>query len=147
MAIYEYLRLEENLHRLILDRVSPFTIRHAAQRNGMVLMADYAKRAVLEGQTTVAEIQRVVLSDEGQEQVCQNCQRVVSMEFAVCPYCQHVLKEKCRRCGNPVDGSWEACPNCGEEIEREWKKQHCRHCLATVDPTWDLCPFCGGNPH
>jgi type IV pilus assembly protein PilB len=146
MAIYEYLRLDETLHRMIIDRASPYTIRHAAKRNGMVLMAEAARHAVLEGLTTVAEIQRVILTEDSQEQVCAKCQRTVSLEFAICPYCQSTLKEKCHRCGNPVESSWEACPSCGEEIEREWKKQHCQHCLAVVDPAWDVCPFCGESP-
>ena len=145
MALYEYLRIEDNLHRLIIDRASPYTIRHAAQRNGMVLMADFAKRAVLEGITTVAEIQRAVLADEAKEQLCHNCQRVVNLDFAVCPFCQHILKEKCHSCGSPVEAGWEACPNCGDEIEREWKKVHCRHCLAPVDPHLGSCPYCGGG--
>ena len=147
MAIYEYLKLEDNLHRMVLERASPYALRHAAQLNGMVTMAEFAKRAVLEGLTTVAEIQRVVLSEESKEQLCKNCRRAVSIEFAVCPFCQHILKEKCTRCGSHIESNWEACPDCGEEIKREWKKQHCQHCLAAVDPNWELCPYCGGRPH
>jgi RNA polymerase subunit RPABC4/transcription elongation factor Spt4 len=145
IALYEYLRIEDNLHRLILDRASPYTVRHAAQRNGMVLMAEYAKRAVLAGTTTVAEIQRAVLSEDSQEQVCQNCMRIVSNEFAVCPFCQQMLKEKCEVCKNPVESDWEACPCCGHEITREWRQKHCARCLAPVPAIDELCPYCGGD--
>ncbi len=145
MAIFEYLRIEDDMHRLILDRASPYTIRHFAQRKGMLLMAEFAKRAVLEGTTTVAEIQRAILAEEGREQLCQNCHRVVNLDFTICPFCQHVLKEKCQGCGNPVESNWEACPICGHEIDREWKKQHCRRCLAPVDSAHENCPYCGGE--
>lgn len=147
MAIYEHLRLDESLHRLILERASPYAIRHAARRNGMILMSEFAKRAVLEGLTTVAEIQRAVLFEEGREQLCLNCQRVVSIEYSNCPFCQHVLKEKCANCGGPVEANWEACASCGHEIEREWQKIFCRHCLAPVSPDWESCHYCGGDLH
>jgi type IV pilus assembly protein PilB len=145
MALFEYLKIDDNLHRLILERASPYTIRHAAQQNGMVLMSEFAKKAVLDGISTVAEVQRVVLCDEGKEQLCQNCQRVVSFDFTVCPFCQSVLKEKCAGCNNPVELNWEACPNCGHEIDREWQKNHCRHCLAVIDKHWESCLYCGGD--
>jgi len=145
LAIFEYMRIEDDMHRLILDRASPYTIRHFAQRKGMLLMADFAKRAVLEGETTVAEIQRAVLAEEGKEQLCSNCQRVVNLDFTICPFCQHVLKEKCGGCSNPVEASWEACPICGKEVDREWKRRHCQRCLAPVDAGCDSCPYCGGT--
>jgi type IV pilus assembly protein PilB len=143
MAIFEYFKVDESLHRLILDRASPYAIRHAAQRNGMVLMADFAKKAVLDGLTTVGEIQRVVFSAEGSEQLCAGCGRVVSQDFAVCPFCQQSLKERCSGCGSAVEQDWEACPNCGAELEREWQRVFCRSCLAPVDPRWKSCNYCG----
>jgi RNA polymerase subunit RPABC4/transcription elongation factor Spt4 len=144
MGIYEYFNVEEDIHRLILDRASPYAIRYAAKRAGMLLMADYARRAVLAGETTVAEIQRVVLSDAPQEQLCPHCQRVVNVDFSVCPYCQTTLKETCGGCGRPVEANWESCPACGKHLEREWEKVYCRHCLAPVRPEWESCHFCGG---
>jgi type IV pilus assembly protein PilB len=143
MAIFEYFKLDETLHRLILDRASPYAIRHAAQRNGMVLMADFAKKAVLDGLTTVGEVQRVVFSAESSEQLCGCCGRVVSQDFAVCPFCQQNLKERCTSCGSAVESDWEACPNCGKELEREWQRVFCRSCLAPVDPRWTSCNYCG----
>jgi len=144
-AIYEYFRVDENIHRLILDRASPYAIRYAAQRGGMLFMADYAKRAVLAGETTVEEIQRVILSDAPREQLCHGCQRVVSLEFSLCPFCHATLKETCGGCGKPVEPNWDSCPSCGDPLEREWQKVYCRHCLAPVKPEWESCHFCGGS--
>jgi type IV pilus assembly protein PilB len=145
MALFEYLRVGEHLHRLILERASTYTIRHAAERNGLVPMAEFAKRAVIEGVTTVAEIQRVLLADDGKERLCQGCQRVVSSEFAVCPFCQHVLKETCGHCEAPVEGNWDACPRCGHGIDREWQRLYCRHCVAPIERAGGACPYCGGD--
>ena len=145
LAIYEYFRVDENIHRLILDRASPYAIRYAAQRGGMLFMADYAKRVVVAGETTVEEIQRVILSEAPREQLCHSCQRVVSLEFSVCPFCHATLKETCGGCGKPVEPNWESCPSCGDPLEREWQKVYCRHCLAPVKPEWESCHFCGGS--
>jgi RNA polymerase subunit RPABC4/transcription elongation factor Spt4 len=108
-------------------------------------MAEFAKRAVISGATTVAEIQRVILSDESVEQMCPGCSQVVSIDFAVCPFCQHVLKEQCHGCGNPLEESWDACPHCGLEVHREDRQSHCPRCLAPVEAAWSDCPFCGGS--
>jgi RNA polymerase subunit RPABC4/transcription elongation factor Spt4 len=143
MALFEYFKIEESVHRLILDKASPYTIRHAAQRNGMILMADFAKKAVLEGKTTVQEIQRVVFSTGGTERLCGSCGRVVSQDFAVCPFCQQNLKERCTGCNSAIEGEWEACPNCGQEQEREWQRVFCKNCLAPVDGKWSSCKYCG----
>jgi len=145
MGIYEYFAVEEDIHRLILDRASPYAIRYAAKRAGMLLLADYAKRAVLAGETTVAEIQRVVLAESSHEQLCPNCQRVVGLDFSVCPFCQTRLKETCSGCGRPVEANWENCPACGAHLDREWEKIYCRHCLAPVRSEWESCHFCGGG--
>lgn len=143
MAIFEYLRVGDAIHKLLLDRSSAFAIRAAAQRNGMVPMSEFAKRAALDGLTTVAEVQRVLLVDEGKEQLCSGCQRVVSNDFFVCPFCQHVLKESCPSCKKAVSANWEACPSCGHEIEREWQRLYCRHCVAPIEARGVPCPYCG----
>jgi RNA polymerase subunit RPABC4/transcription elongation factor Spt4 len=145
MAIYEYLPISENIHKLVYERASSFTIRYAARQNGMISMSEYAKWAVLNGTTSVAEIQRAVLSDQGREQICRHCGQVVSLDFVVCPFCKKVLREKCIECGHPLNSEWEVCPNCGAEIESEMRKTYCPHCQAPVDSKRESCPFCGGG--
>jgi type IV pilus assembly protein PilB len=144
-AIYEYLKITEDIHRLILDRASPYVIKHTAQKNGMLTMKDFAKLEVIKGVTTVGEIQRTILSNQEQEQLCPNCMRTVSFEFSVCPFCHTSLREKCEKCGQISDPNWEACPNCGHVFEREWQKHYCKTCLAPVPPEWDVCRYCGGK--
>jgi RNA polymerase subunit RPABC4/transcription elongation factor Spt4 len=143
MAVFEYLAVDESLHRLILERAAPYTLRHAAERSGMVTMADHAKNAALEGLTTVAEIQRVILSAEDAEQLCGGCGCVVGVDFLVCPFCQTELKERCEGCDSPVESDWEACPNCARELVRESRRAFCRNCLAPVASGWSACKYCG----
>lgn len=145
MAIFEYLSITDNILKLIYDRTSSFAVRHAARQNGMIPMAEFAKQSVLNGMTSIAEIQRAVLSDEGHEQMCRHCGQIVSLDFVVCPFCQKVLKEKCMGCGHPLDPTWGACPNCGTEIDSELRKTYCPHCQAPLTGKRESCPFCGGG--
>ena len=141
-ALFEYVSIDSNLHREIMLGSSAQVLQRVAAKNGMVTMADFARRAVVEGLTTVAEIKRTILAEEGREHLCNNCNRLVNAEFDVCPYCQSRLREKCEDCGSQVDASWEACPNCGHEIDREWQQIYCRKCFAPVKSDWDCCPYC-----
>lgn len=144
VALFEYLRVDETIHRLILERASHLAVRHAAERAGMATMGEYGKKAVLDGRTTVAELQRVLLGNETQEQLCEGCQRVVGMDYVVCPFCQHRLTEVCTKCKASLDAHWEACPSCGQTIERVQDTVYCPTCVAPVDPHADSCPYCGG---
>lgn len=145
VAIFEYFKLGNSMHRLIQDGASPFAIRYAAQKDGMLSMSDFARHAVLDGTTTTAEIQRVVLADETHEQLCHTCQRVVDLDYTICPYCQATLKDTCKACQRPVEPTWEACAHCGEVLAREWQKKHCAQCLAPVEPDWDTCQYCNAE--
>ncbi len=143
IALFEYFKMDESYHRLILDKASSYALQHAARKNGMKSLFDHARQAVLDGVTTVAEIQRTVLADEGKEQLCVGCKRVISVEFSVCPYCQYVIKEFCPRCNAQVDSGWEACANCGFAIERAWRRSYCSGCDAPLEEGWGQCPYCG----
>jgi type IV pilus assembly protein PilB len=141
-GIYEYFKVDESIHALIQNGASPHTIRYAARKSGMLTMAEFGRHAVLEGKTTLAEIQRVILADEAKEQLCHSCQRVVDLDFSVCPHCHAKLKDECPACHRPVESGWEACAHCGEPLEQEWQKKYCRSCLAPVHPEWDRCHYC-----
>jgi len=143
IALFEFLTVNEMIHKLIIDRATDYTIRYTAERNGMVSMVQSGKQAVLAGLTTLDELKRVVLAEESNESICPNCQRVISVDFSICPFCQKVLKESCQACGASIEPEWDACPNCGVPIEREWKKNICSNCLAILEPGWTHCPYCG----
>jgi len=48
--------------------------------------------------------------------VCPTCEKVVSDNYAVCPYCGRPLKLCCGQCQNPVDSDWTHCPKCGTPV-------------------------------
>ena len=48
--------------------------------------------------------------------ICPACEKTVSDNYAVCPYCGRPLKLCCGQCQTPVDFDWTHCPKCGSVI-------------------------------
>lgn len=46
---------------------------------------------------------------------CPRCQRAVTGEFLLCPYCRTNLREPCLGCGRALELSWITCPYCGAQ--------------------------------
>jgi type IV pilus assembly protein PilB len=63
MAISELLDLSDRIRELILDRRPASEIRRAAQEEGMVFLRESALQKVLEGVTTLREINKVTFVD------------------------------------------------------------------------------------
>ncbi len=142
-AIYEYFRLKDAHHRLVLDRASPLVLRLAAVRDGMTTMLEHGRAAALEGLTTASEIQRVLLADDAGGPPCPGCGRPVGEDYTHCPFCQHVLQETCASCSHPVQPEWHACPRCGDALMRHGATHACGRCSGALDAGWATCPYCG----
>lgn len=142
LAVFEYLKLDDEIGRLVLDRASAGVLKAAARRAGMRTMLDAGRESVIAGETTIAEVQRVLLSADGSEECCPRCGRGVSPDFTSCPFCLHALRESCRGCGRAVHEGWRACPACGATREDPREAPHCGRCAAALEPGWNSCPYC-----
>ncbi len=60
IGVYEILRVDDNLHDLIVDRASSRDIRRKAMRNGMKALEDSGWNLVKKGTTSLEEIFRVI---------------------------------------------------------------------------------------
>jgi type IV pilus assembly protein PilB len=63
-GVYEILRMNENIKRLVMDGRSALEIRDAAVAEGMILMKDCGLSKVLDGTTTPEEVMRVVYVED-----------------------------------------------------------------------------------
>ena len=63
-GVYEILRMNENIKRLVMDGRSALEIRDAAVAEGMILMKDCGLAKVLDGTTTPEEVMRVVYVED-----------------------------------------------------------------------------------
>jgi bacterioferritin-associated ferredoxin len=87
IGIYEMLILDDSIRSAIRDGGRADTIRALARANGMRLMHEYALEHVLQGLTTLEEVQRVVPLEQVAAASCSSCFRELSPIFAFCPYC------------------------------------------------------------
>ncbi len=87
IGIYELLLLDDSIRSAIRDGGRTDTIRALARANGMRLMHEFALEHVLQGRTTLEEVQRVVPLEQVAAVNCSSCFRELSQSFSFCPYC------------------------------------------------------------
>src|SRR5713101_6229319 len=87
IGIYEMLVLDDSIRSAIRDGGRTDTIRALARAGGMRLMHEYALQHVLQGLTTLEEVQRVVPLEQVSIAACTSCLRELSPVFLFCPYC------------------------------------------------------------
>jgi len=88
-------------------------IRMSAIDSGMRPIGEDGLAKVLEGQTTLDEVTRVVYLPEQGVKVCAGCAGVISKDFEYCPTCGHFVGEHCERCRRRTNTEWQFCPSCG----------------------------------
>ena len=87
IGIYELLYLDDSVRSAIRDGGRSDTIRALARAGGMRLMHEHALEHVLQGLTTLEELQRVVPVEQVASFNCASCSRELSPSFVFCPYC------------------------------------------------------------
>jgi hypothetical protein len=48
--------------------------------------------------------------------LCPQCKKKVSKNFALCPYCGAKLKKNCPSCGKELQSDFKLCPYCGKQV-------------------------------
>jgi len=95
IGVYELLRLSDKLRDLINREAPTDMLREVAIEEGMKTLLTYSLQLVIEGRTTLEEVERVTLSDSGLEAaqkgnttlVCRTCFASLHPEWLDCPYC------------------------------------------------------------
>jgi type II secretory ATPase GspE/PulE/Tfp pilus assembly ATPase PilB-like protein len=87
IGIYEILVLNDPIREVVREGGRNDQIRALARRRGMRLMHEYAVDGVIEGITTLDEVQRVVPIEAGPGTSCRLYQKELSGSFVFCPHC------------------------------------------------------------
>jgi type IV pilus assembly protein PilB len=97
VGVYELMRNSERIQALINQGASSDLIKEVAVEEGMVTILAYSLNLVLEGHTTLEEVERVTFTDSGLESelkakrksvlICRVCQAGLKQEWVDCPYC------------------------------------------------------------
>jgi type IV pilus assembly protein PilB len=112
MGVYEVMRINDKLRRLIAQRAGDDMIRDSAIAGGMVTLGEDALAKVKAGVTSADELFRVVTEVKEVRTLCPGCQSPVGVEFMACPHCGHRLHAGCHKCGRSLQPEWQFCPYC-----------------------------------
>lgn len=97
VGVYEVMRITEQLQELITEGATTELIKEKAVEEGMNTLLAYSLDLVLQGYTTLEEVERVTLTDSGLEAqlkakrksalVCRTCNAQLQQDWLDCPYC------------------------------------------------------------
>jgi len=112
MGIYEVMRVNDKIRRLIAQKASEDMIRDAAIAGGMITLGEDALAKVKSGTTSAEELFRVVTEVKEVRTLCPGCSAAVGLDFMACPQCGHRLNAGCSKCGRSLQPEWQYCPYC-----------------------------------
>jgi len=118
MGIYEVMRINEKMRRMIAQKSGEDMIRDAAIGGGMVTLGEDALAKVKAGLTSPDELFRVVTEVKEVRTLCPGCQSAVGVDFMACPHCGHRLNAGCAKCGRSLQPGWQFCPYCTTSTTR-----------------------------
>jgi type IV pilus assembly protein PilB len=97
IGVFEILRMNDELSAAIARRQSTDVLRRMALETGMKTLLGYGLQLVREGHTTLAEVERILLTDSSLESerrarslhglTCRTCGAGLREEWLECPYC------------------------------------------------------------
>jgi len=97
VGVYEVLRMNEQLAAAVANGATTDVLRRLALESGMKTLLGYSLDLVRQGQTTLEEVGRMILTDSGLES--ERRARALSTVT-------------CQRCGGGMDDTWLECPYC-----------------------------------
>jgi type IV pilus assembly protein PilB len=112
IALYEVMRVDDKVRRLIAQKASEDILREAAISAGMITLGEDGLAKVKSGITTAEELLRVVTEVREMRTLCPGCGGAVAVDFMGCPHCGHRLNAGCGKCGRALQQGWNFCPFC-----------------------------------
>ena len=112
MGIYEVMRVNDKVRRLIAQKAGEDMIRDAAIGSGMITLGEDALAKVKAGATSAEELFRVVTEVKEVRTLCPGCSAAVGVDFMACPHCGQRLNAGCQKCGRSLQPGWQFCPYC-----------------------------------
>jgi RNA polymerase subunit RPABC4/transcription elongation factor Spt4 len=123
IGIYEVMRVNERVRRMIAQKAGEDTIREAALASGMLSLGEDGLAKVKAGVTTPEELLRVVTEVREMRTLCGGCGNAVAIDFVACPSCGHRLQNACGKCNRTLQPGWNFCPYCASSSEPKPKSK------------------------
>jgi type IV pilus assembly protein PilB len=141
MGIYEVMRVNDKVRRLIARRAGEEIIRDAAIAAGMVTLGEDALSKVKSGATSAEELFRVVTEVKEVRTLCPGCHAAVGVDFMACPHCGHRLNAGCPKCGRSLQAEWQFCPYCTTSTAAKPSKKRLRDKRTPELPASNVAEF------
>jgi type IV pilus assembly protein PilB len=146
MGIYEVMRVNDKVRRLIAQKAGEDMIRDAAIGAGMITLGEDALAKVKSGATTAEELFRVVTEVKEVRTLCPGCHAAVGVDFMGCPHCGHRLNSGCSKCGRSLQAGWQFCPYCTTNTSAKPTKKQLRDQRKTPElPASNVAEFKNQN--
>jgi len=112
-GIYELFVMNEDFRHLISENYRESELLGLARGNGMKTLIEDGLAKVRQGETTLAELLRVLGPQIRHERVCKSCRKTIDAKFLFCPYCGAFKQNVCVKCKLPMEEDWSLCAFCG----------------------------------
>jgi len=112
-AVYEVLTVDEPMRQILMKDPTEAAISAQALSSGMVTLRASAIIKAMRGQTSFEEALRVTHADHTGGNACGVCERPVTADMVVCPWCAATLdRGNCVHCARKLEAEWRICPWC-----------------------------------
>ena len=146
MGIYEVMRVNDKVRRLIAAKAGEDIIRDASIASGMITLGEDALAKVKSGATSAEELFRVVTEVKEVRTLCPGCHAAVGVDFMACPHCGHRLNSGCPKCGRSLQAGWQFCPYCTTSTAAKPTKKQLRDQRKTPElPASNVAEFKNQN--
>jgi RNA polymerase subunit RPABC4/transcription elongation factor Spt4 len=145
MGIYEVMRVNDKVRRLIAQKAGEDMIRDAA-----IGGHDHARRGRAgEGQVRARRPPKSffrVVTEVKEGRAVLLCHAAVGVDFMACPHCGHRLNSGCSKCGRSLQAGWQFCPYCTTNTSAKPTKKQLRDQRKTPElPASNVAEFKNQN--
>ncbi len=112
-AVFEIMEITPTIREMISNSSPVDAIKKKAVSEGMKTLFNSAFEKVVNGQTTIEEVIRVVSVDDATKGKCHVCGTAFIEDK--CPVCTVATGTTCENCDADLDIQWKFCPFCGKE--------------------------------
>lgn len=115
IGLFEVFQMNEEFRQFLTTNYHETELMNMAKSLGMETLLDDGLKKVVDGETTLDEILRVLGPTTELDYYCDSCNSKLDIRFSTCPYCGSMQKKICQNCRARLNADWKACPYCGNK--------------------------------
>lgn len=112
-GLFELFVMDDQLRHVISTNYKESEVLKHVRAGGMKTLMEVGIEKVKMGITTVEELIRVIGPPVVLERKCDQCKKLIDVNFVYCPYCGKSRHDICYKCNNLLEIEWAVCPSCG----------------------------------